>query len=237
MKAWQRDYQQKLTTAAEAVKVVKPGDRILFSHACGEPRVLPRELLKRAEELGDIQIIHQVPMGEALYCRPEYARCFRHIALFAGGPTREAIGEGRGDYLSRFNSEIPSLFDSQWPIDIAMVTVSPPDRHGFCSLGVSVDWTRKGMECARVVIAEANKNMPRVHGDSFIHVSRFDHIVEVDVPLHELSRKKITEVKERIGRNLAELIEDECCLQLGIGGIPDAVLANLTHFRYLGIHS
>ncbi len=237
MKAWQRDYQQKLTTAAEAVKVVKPGDRIVFSHACGEPRVLPRELLKRAEELGDVQIIHQVPMGEALYCRPEYARCFRHIALFAGGPTREAIWEGRGDYLPRFNSEIPSLFDSQWPIDVAMVTVSPPDRHGFCSLGVSVDWTRKGMECARVVIAEANKNMPRVHGDSFIHVSRFDHIVEVDVPLYELSKKKITEVEERIGRNIAELIEDECCLQLGIGGIPDAVLANLTHFRDLGIHS
>jgi 4-hydroxybutyrate CoA-transferase len=237
MKAWQRDYQQKLTTAAEAVKVVKPGDRIVFSHACGEPRVLPRELLKRTEELGDVQIIHQVPMGEALYCRPEYARCFRHIALFAGGPTREAIWEGRGDYLPRFNSEIPSLFDSQWPIDVAMVTVSPPDRHGFCSLGVSVDWTRKGMECARVVIAEANKNMPRVHGDSFIHVSRLDHIVEVDVPLYELSKKKITEVEERIGRNIAELIEDECCLQLGIGGMPDAVLANLTHFRDLGIHS
>ena len=237
MKAWQRDYQQKSTTAAEAVKFVKPGDRIVFSHACGEPRILPRELLKRVEELGDVQIIHQVPMGEALYCRPEYARCFRHIALFAGGPTREAIWEGRGDYLPRFNSEIPSLFESQWPIDVAMVTVSPPDRHGFCSLGISVDWTRKGVECAKVVIAEANKNMPRVHGDSFIHVSQMDHIVEVDVPLYELNKKKMTEVEERIGRNIAELIEDECCLQLGIGGIPDAVLANLTGFRDLGIHS
>jgi 4-hydroxybutyrate CoA-transferase len=100
-----------------------------------------------------------------------------------------------------------------------------------------VDWTKKGVECARVVIAEANKNMPRVHGDSFIHVSQFDHIVEVDVPLYELNKKKITEVEERIGRNIAELIEDECCLQLGIGGIPDAVLANLTGFRDLGIHS
>ncbi len=237
MKAWQRDYQQKSTTAAEAVKFVKPGDRIVFSHACGEPRILPRELLKRVEELGDVQIIHQVPMGEALYCRPEYARCFRHIALFAGEPTREAIWEGRGDYLPRFNSEIPSLFESQWPIDVAMVTVSPPDRHGFCSLGISVDWTRKGVECAKVVIAEANKNMPRVHGDSFIHVSKMDHIVEVDIPLYELNKKKMTEVEERIGRNIAELIEDESCLQLGIGGIPDAVLANLTAFRDLGIHS
>ena len=178
MKAWQREYQQKLTTAAQAVKAVKPGDRIVFSHACGEPRVLPVELLKRVEELEDVQIIHQVPMGDALYCRPEYARCFRHIALFAGGPTREAIWEGRGDYLPRFNFEIPSLFDSQWPIDVAMVTVSPPDRQGFCSLGISVDWTKKGVECIQVVIAEANKNMPRVHGDSFILVSQFDHIVE-----------------------------------------------------------
>lgn len=237
MKTWQRDYRQKLTTAAEAVKVVKSGDRIVFSHACGEPRILPSELLKRSEELRDVQILHQVPMGEALYCRPEYARSFRHIALFAGGPTREAIWEGRGDYLPRFNVEIPSLFESKWPVDIAMVTVSPPDRHGFCSLGISVDWTKKGVECARVVIAEANKNMPRVHGDSFIHVSQFDHIVEVDVPLYELNKKKITEVEERIGRNIAELIEDECCLQLGIGGIPDAVLANLTGFRDLGIHS
>jgi len=237
MKAWQRDYQQKLTTAAQAVRVVKSGNRIVFSHACGEPRILPPELLKRSEELRDVQILHQVPMGEALYCRPEYARSFRHIALFAGAPTREAIWDGRGDYLPRFNVEIPSLFDSQWPIDVAMVTVSPPDRHGFCSLGISVDWTRKGVECAKVVIAEANKNMPRVHGDSFIHVSQMDHIVEVDVPLYELNKKKMTEVEERIGRNIAELIEDESCLQLGIGGIPDAVLANLTAFRDLGIHS
>jgi 4-hydroxybutyrate CoA-transferase len=237
MKGWQREYQRKLTTAAEAVKAVKPGDRLILSHACGEPRVLPAELLKRSEELGDIQIVHQVPMGEALYCRPEYARCFRHIALFAGAPTREAIWEGRSDYLPRFNSEIPSLFESQWPIDVALVTVSRPDRHGFCSLGISVDWTRKGVECARLVIAEANRNMPRVHGNSFIHVSKLHHIVEVDVPLYELGRKKMTEVEERIGRNAAELIEDECCLQLGIGGIPDAVLANLTGFRDLGIHS
>ena len=237
MKNWQDEYKRKITTAAEAVKRVKSGDRITFSHACGEPRALPGELMKRADELRNVQIVHQVPMGEALYCRPEFARSFEHIALFAGGPTRQAIWECRGDYIPRFNFEIPSLFDAQWPVDVAMVSVSPPDKNGFCSLGVSVDWTKRSAESATILIAEVNKNMPRVHGDSFLHVSQFDHVVEVDLPIHELNKKKMTEVEERIGRNVAELIDDECCLQLGIGGIPDGVLANLTNFKDLGIHS
>jgi 4-hydroxybutyrate CoA-transferase len=237
MRNWRREYERKKTTAEEAVKVVKSGDRVVLSHACGEPRTLPVELVKRAGELRDVQIVHQVAMGEALYCRPEYAQSFCHIALFAGAPTRQAIWEGRGDYIPRFNAEIPSLFDSQWPVDIAMVTVSPPDKNGFCSLGISVDWTRKGFETAKKKIAEVNPNMPRLHGDSFVHVSQIDHIVEVDLPLYELNKKKMTEVEEKIGRNVAQLIDDECCLQLGIGGIPDAVLANLGNFKNLGVHS
>jgi 4-hydroxybutyrate CoA-transferase len=237
MKNWQEDYKKKITTAAEAVKLVKSGNRITFSHACGEPRTLPAALVKRAAELRNVQIVHQVPMGDALYCKPEHAGSFQHIALFAGGPTRAAIWEGRGDYIPRFNFEIPSLFDSLWPVDAAMVTVSPPDKNGFCSLGVSVDWTKRSAERANTIIAEVNRNMPRVHGDSFLHVSQIDHIVEVDQPIYELHKKKMTEVEERIGRNVAELIDDECCLQLGIGGIPDAVLANLTNFKDLGIHS
>jgi 4-hydroxybutyrate CoA-transferase len=237
MRNWRREYERKKTTAEEAVKVVKSGDRVVLSHACGEPPTLPVELVKRAGELRDVQIVHQVAMGEALYCRPEYAQSFRHIALFAGAPTRQAIWEGRGDYIPRFNAEIPSLFDSQWPVDIAMVTVSPPDKNGFCSLGISVDWTRKGFETAKKKIAEVNPNMPRLHGDSFVHVSQIDHIVEVDLPLYELNKKKMTEVEEKIGRNVAQLIDDECCLQLGIGGIPDAVLANLGNFKNLGVHS
>ena len=237
MKNWQEDYRRKITTAAEAVKLVKSGDRVTFSHACGEPRTLPPELVKRAGELRNVQIVHQVPMGEALYCRPEYGQSFQHIALFAGGPTRQAIWEGRGDYIPRFNFEIPSLFDSNWPVDVAMVTVSPPDKNGFCSLGISVDWTKKSAETAKILIAEVNRNMPRVHGDSFIHVSEIDHIVETDLPIYELNKKKMTEVEEKIGRNVARLIDDDCCLQLGIGGIPDAVLANLGGFKNLGIHS
>jgi 4-hydroxybutyrate CoA-transferase len=139
MKNWQEGYKEKITTAAEAVKLVKSGDRITFSHACGEPRTLPAALVKRAAELQNVQIVHQVPMGEALYCKAEHADSFQHVALFAGGPTRAAIWECRGDYIPRFNFEIPSLFDSMWPVDAAMVTVSPPDKNGFCSLGVSVD--------------------------------------------------------------------------------------------------
>jgi len=237
LKDWRNEYQRKKTTAEKAVKFVKSGDRIVFSHACGEPRMLPGELVKRAGELRDVQVVHMVSMGEGLYCRPEQAASFRHVSLFAGGATREAIWEDRADYIPCHNSQIPSLFGTAFPVDVAMVTVSPPDAAGFCSLGVSVDYTKKGVECARTVIAEVNPHMPRTHGDSFIHVSRIDHFVEVDLPIYELRKKKMTEVEEEIGRHAAELVEDESCLQLGIGGIPDAVLANLTHFKDLGIHS
>jgi 4-hydroxybutyrate CoA-transferase len=237
LKDWRNEYQRKKTTAEKAVQAVKSGDRIVFSHACGEPRLLPGELVKRSRELRDVQIVHMVPMGEGLYCRPEQAASFRHVSLFAGGPTREAIWEDRADYIPCHNSQIPSLFGTALSVDVAMVTVSPPDASGFCSLGVSVDYTKKGVECARTVIAEVNPHMPRTHGDSFIHVSRIDRLVEVDLPIYELRKKGMTRVEEEIGKHAAELIEDESCLQLGIGGIPDAVLANLVHFKDLGIHS
>jgi 4-hydroxybutyrate CoA-transferase len=230
-------YQKKLVGAAEAVKVVKSGDRIVFSHACGEPRILPGELVKRAEELRNVEIVHMVPMGEALYSQPEYALSFRHVAFFAGKATREAIWDNRADYVPCLFSQIPTLFESTLPVDIAMITVSPPDNNGFCSLGVSVDYTKKAVECAKVVIAEVNSTMPRTHGVSFIHISDIDFLVEVDVPIYELPKGTLTDVEKRIGKYIAEYIEDGCCLQLGIGGIPDAVLANLSDFKDLGIHS
>jgi len=230
-------YKERLCSAEEAVKKVKSGNRIVFSHACGEPRVLPAALMKRVNELKGVQIVHMVPMGEALYCRPEYAGSFRHVALFSGGPTREAIWENRADYVPYIFSEIPFLFDSVLPVDVAMVTVSPPDKNGFCSLGVSVDYTKRAVECAKIVIAEINKTMPRTHGESFVHVSEIDCFVEVDVPIAELKATELTEVEINIGRHVAELIEDGSCLQLGIGGIPDAVLKNLGGLKDLGVHS
>jgi len=231
------EYKTKLCTPQEAVKKVKSGDRIVFSHACGEPRLLPKALMERVDELQNVEIVHMVPMGEALYCRPEYTKSFRHVALFAGGPTRDAIWEDRADYIPYFFSEIPFLFETVLPVDLAMVTVSPPDHNGFCSLGVSVDYTKKAVECAKTVIAEVNKTMPRTHGDSFIHISDIDYIVEVDVPIAELKSAELTDVEKNIGRHVAELIDDGSCLQLGIGGIPDAVLFYLTDFKDLGIHS
>lgn len=230
-------YKECICSAEEAIQKVKSGDRIVFSHACGEPRVLPATLMKRVDELTGVQIVHMVPMGEALYCRPEYAGSFRHVALFSGAPTREAIWENRADYVPYVFSEIPFLFDSVLPVDVAMVTVSPPDKNGFCSLGVSVDYTKKAVESAKIVIAEINKAMPRTHGDSFVHVSEIDCFVEVDIPIAELKATELTDVEINIGKYVTELIEDGSCLQLGIGGIPDAVLKNLGSLKDLGVHS
>jgi 4-hydroxybutyrate CoA-transferase len=232
-----KGYRDRLCTEEEAVKKVKSGDRIVFSHAAGEPQVLPGALMKRVNELKGVEIVHMVPMGEALYGRPEYAGSFRHVALFTGGTTRDAIWENRADYIPYFFNEIPSLFETSLPVDVAMITVSPPDRKGFCSLGVSVDYTKKAVDCAKIVIAEVNRTMPRTHGDSFVHTSQIDSFVEVDLPIHELKAPELTEVEKNIGKHAALLVEDGSCLQLGIGGIPDAVLQNLTGFKDLGIHS
>ncbi len=230
-------YADRFCTPEEAVAKVKSGDRIVFAHACGEPRLLPSALAKRARELKGVEIVHMVPMGEALYCQPQYAASFKHVALFSGGPTRDAIWEGRADYIPCSFSEIPFLFNTLLPVDVAMVTVSPPDSNGYCSLGVSVDYTKHAVSQAKTVIAEVNPTMPRTHGESFLHTSEIDVFVDVDVPIHELKSRETTDVEENIGRHAAELVEDGCCLQLGIGGIPDAVLKNLTAFKDLGIHS
>ena len=230
-------YQEHVCTAEEAVKKIQSGNRIVFSHACGEPRILPGELVRRAGELRDVEIVHMVSMGEAFYCRPELASNFRHISLFAGATTRDALWENRADYLPCVFSEIPSLFESVLPVDVALVTVSPPDKNGLCSLGVSVDYTKKAVEMAKIVIAEVNPTMPRTHGQSFVPLSDIDYFVEVNESIIELKSSELTEVEKNIGRHVAGLIDDGCCLQLGIGGIPDAVLSFLTGFKDLGIHS
>jgi 4-hydroxybutyrate CoA-transferase len=210
---------------------------VILSHAAGEPRTLPGALVRRADSLRNVEVVHMVSMGEALYCRPEYADSFRHVAFFGGPPTREAIWDNRGDYIPINFGSIPYLLETLLPVDVAMVTVSPPDDNGYCSLGISVDYTKKAVETAGTVIAEVNPHMPRTLGNSFVHVDEIDRFVEVDTPIHELKAVELTDVEKNIGRHVVELIEDGCCLQLGIGGIPDAVLMYLTSFKDLGIHS
>ena len=234
---WKVLYQQRVTTAEEAVKHIRPGDRVVAGHACGEPEVLIDAMVANAGQYKNVEIVHMVAMGPANYCKPEYDGNFRHNSLFLGGTTRKAIEAGRGDFTPVYFNEIPGLFRSALPVDVALVQVSPPDHNGYCSLGVSVDYTKSAVECAGTVIAQVNPQMPRTMGDSFVHLSQLDVIVETDVPLLELKPPVIGDVERAIGENCASLIRDGDTLQLGIGAIPDAVLLFLKDKKDLGIHS
>jgi acyl-CoA hydrolase len=236
--SWVDDYKKKLVSAEEAVSVVKSGDRVYISGNAATPYVLMRALAQRKDELTNVELVHVLLMGEDPLSRPEMEGHFRHNSLFVGPADRKAINEGRADYVPIFLHQIPDLFYSgQMPIDVAMLHLSPPDEHGFMSFGVEVLASKAAAEKARIVIAQVNDQMPRVLGDSFIHVSRVHKIVEVSEPLPELERAPMTEVELKIGQYIADLIEDGCTLQLGIGGIPDAVLASLKNRRELGIHT
>jgi 4-hydroxybutyrate CoA-transferase len=235
---WKTEYARKLVSASDALACVRSGDRVVIGHACGEPLALVDALVARTGDLRDVEINHMVAMGKGDYCRPECAESFFHKSLFVGGSTREAVRDGRGDYVPVFFSEIPRLFTEGYLTpDVVLMQVSPPDKHGYCSFGISVDYTKPAASVAKTLIAQANPHMPRTHGDSFIHVSKIDLIVEADTPVIELSPPAIGEVEQAIGRNVAGLVEDGACLQLGIGAIPDAVLLFLHEKNDLGIHS
>lgn len=235
---WKTVYDTRIKDATEAVRAIESGQRVVISHACGEPQTLVEAMVARGPELQAVEIVHMVAMGKAAYCRPEMAGHFRHNSLFVGGTTRQAVNEGRADFTPVFFSEIPSLFrDGYLPVDVALVQVSPPDQNGFCSLGISVDYTLQALRSARLVIGQVNRFMPRTLGDSFVHVSELDILVPWDEPLIELPKPQISEVEESIGRNVAHLVPDGATLQLGIGAIPDAVLRFLTDKNDLGIHS
>ena len=235
---WKTDYAAKRTSAAKAMECVKSGDRVVFAHACGEPLELVDALVARAAELEHVEINHMVAMGKGEYCKPELARSFFHKSLFVGATSREAVKDGRGDYIPVFFHEIPRLFcEGYLTPDVVLIHVSPPDAHGFCSFGVSVDYTKPAAEVATTVVAQVNPNMPRTHGDSFIHISEIDLIVESEQEIIELQPPRIGPVEEAIGKHIAGLVDDGSCLQLGIGGIPDAVLLFLHEKNDLGIHS
>lgn len=237
MKNFREIYRDKFVTAEHAVQSIKSGNRVVLGHACGEPSVLVDALVARAEELRDVEIVHMVAMGQAKYTRPEMEKSFRHNALFVGGSTRKAVEEKRADYTPCFFSEIPRLFTNKiLPVDIALIQVAPPDDEGFCSFGLSVDYTSSAAESAGIVIAQINRNFPRTAGTK-IHLSKIDFLVEKDEPVLELKPPVIGEIEKMIGENVASLVQDGATLQLGIGAIPDAVLLFLTHKKDLGIHS
>lgn len=237
MSDWKRYYQEHLTTAEEAVKRIKSGNRVVVAHACGEPTYLIDKMIENASVYKDVEIVHMVAMGKAEYCKPEYAENFRHNAFFVGGTTRKAIEEGRGDFTPCFFFEIPERFRTDMPVDVAMITCTPPDENGRCSLGVSVDYTQEAVKDAKIVIAQVNEEMPWTGEHSLIDVTDLDFIVEHDEPLIELQPSKIGDIERAIGENCAKLIKDGDTLQLGIGAIPDAVLMFLGDKKDLGIHS
>jgi len=238
MAGWLAEYQRRRCTAEEAVSVIQSGQRLFISGNASAPYLLLKALAKRKDELRDVELVHGLMIGEDPLAKPEMAGIFRHNSLFVGSADREAVNSGRADYVPVFLSEIPALFSSgQMPVDVALVQVSPPDEHGFVSLGTEVLTSKCVIQAAGISVAQVNQCMPRTLGDSFIHVSRFHKIVECADPLPQLIKRPYTDVERRIGENIASLIEDGSTLQLGIGGIPDAVLSALKTHKDLGIHT
>jgi acyl-CoA hydrolase len=236
--SWQIEYRKKLRTPEEALRCVQSGMRVYIQPGCAEPETLVEALIRRAPEVEDVEIVHMMTMGCAPYVAPEMAGHFRHNAVFIGGNVREAINDGRADYTPIFLSEIEELFESgAMPLDVALLELSPPDSHGFCSFGVGVDTSLTAAKCARYVVAQINDQMPRTYGDSFIHVNELDVVVESSRPLCAMKKPGITDMHVAIARNVAGLIEDGSVLQTGIGGIPDAVLPFLMDRKDLAVHS
>jgi acyl-CoA hydrolase len=238
MSSWELEHKSKLQTPEEALLCVRSGMRVYIQPGCAEPETLVEALMRRAPHVDDVEIVHMMTMGAAPYVAREMAGHFRHNAMFIGGNVREAINDGRADYTPIYLSEIERLFESgAMPIDVALLTLSPPDAHGFCSLGISVDTSLTAAKCARYVVAQINDQMPRTFGDSFIHVNEIDAIVDSSRPLCQMSEPQITDIQVAIARNVAALIEDGAVLQTGIGGIPGAVLPFLMDRKDLGIHT
>ncbi|MGB0011315.1 MAG: acetyl-CoA hydrolase/transferase C-terminal domain-containing protein [Candidatus Sulfotelmatobacter sp.] len=236
--SWEINYKNKLRTPDEALRCVQSGMRVYIHPGCAEPETLVEALMRRAPFVEDVEVVHMMTMGAAPYVAPQMAGHFRHNAMFIGGNVRDAIRDGRADYTPIYLSEIEELFESgAMPIDVALLQLSPPDPHGFCSFGVGVDTSLTAAKCARYVVAQINDQMPRTYGDSFIHVTELDAIVDSSRPLCATKLPEITDMHRAIARNVAGLIDDGAVLQTGIGGIPDAVLPFLLDRKDLAVHS
>lgn len=228
----------KYVTAEEAVKFVKSGDRVYVQAAAATPTVLTKALTERASELRDVEICHLHTEGDAPYANPELKDSFHVNSFFIGKNVRHTLAAGNGSYTPVFLSELPLLFRKKVvPLDVVFIHVSPPDRHGYCSLGVSIEATVAAIESAKIVIAQVNPKMPRTFGDGIIHVSEINYLVEVNIPIHSQQMAIITPEEDKIGTYVASLIEDRSTLQMGIGSIPNAALTKLTNHKDLGLHT
>jgi acyl-CoA hydrolase len=228
-----------VNSAAEAVQSIKSGDRVFIQGSAATPTVLLQAMFDRKNELSNVELVSISTMGDITFDKETLGNAFFVNSLFVSANVRDIVNSDQGDYIPVFLSEIPRLFEKNiLPIDVALLHVSPPDKHGFCSLGTSVDITRSAIKNAKILIAQINRQMPRTHGDGFVHLSEFHKWIEIDVPLPEVSYgSKADECTIKIGQYCAELIDDRSTLQLGIGTIPDAVLACLHNHKDIGIHT
>jgi acyl-CoA hydrolase len=236
--SWFDDYKKKICSIEEAASVVKSKNRVYISGNAATPFRLTEALSQRKDELKNVEITHVLLLGDDPLSKPGMEQHFRHNSLFVGPADRAAVNDGRADYTPVFLYEIPQLFYSDMlPLDVAFLHVSPPDEHGFVSLGVECLASKAAAETAKLVVAQVNDRMPRTLGDSFLHTSRFAKLVEVSEELPELNVPPFTDVEKKIGGYIADLVDDGCTLQLGIGGIPNAALKAMFNKRNLGIHT
>jgi len=236
--SWMNEYRAKCVSAAEAVARIKSGDRVYYAGNAAIPWALVRALAERRDQLCDVQLNHVLLIGDDPLSAPEMEGHFRHNSLFVGPADRKVVNEGRADYVPIFLHMIPRLFQERIvPLDVAMLHGSPPDEHGFMSLGVEVLASVAASQAARTVIVQVNERMPRILGDCFLHVSRVQAIVEHTEPLPELVAEPATEVEKAIARNVVGLIEPGATIQMGIGGIPDSVYEAMEGDLELGIHT
>jgi acyl-CoA hydrolase len=228
----------KYVSAQEAVKVVESNNRVYVQAAAAAPTLLTNALADRASELRNVEICHLHTEGEARYANPDLRESFHVNSFFIGKNVRHTLRSGNGSYTPVFLSELPNLFRKKaLTVDVVFIHVSPPDQHGYCSLGTSVEGTVAAIEHAKIVVAQVNPQMPRTFGDSLISVSKIDYLVACDESIHSHEMGEISETEFKIGQLVASLIDDRSTLQMGIGSIPNAALANLTNHKDLGLHT
>jgi len=235
--SWKDEYQSKLKSPQEAVQAIKSGDRVVMGIGASVSSVVVDAMIENHAAYKNVEIVNILPVIKTDYHKPEYSENFKINTLFVHTPSRALVDSGAGDYTPRLLHQIPHLFTEEMPVDVAIIQVSKPDKHGYCSYGISVEYIKAAAEASKTIIAHVNDQMPRTHGDAFIHISDMDVIVEHSEPLLAPPTAPIGEVETLIGKNVASLIKDGDCLQLGYGKVPDAVLSFLEDRKDLGIHT